>query len=66
VLKKVGRAPGLPTSLVIDPAGCEIGTIAGPAEWASADALALITAALDRGADARARAHSPLGGQAAN
>jgi thiol-disulfide isomerase/thioredoxin len=66
VLKKVGRAPGLPTSLVIDPAGCEIGTIAGPAEWASADALALITAALDRGADARARAHSPLGSQAAN
>jgi thiol-disulfide isomerase/thioredoxin len=66
VLKKVGRAPGLPTSLVIDPAGCEIGTIAGPAEWASADALTLITAALDGEADARARGHSPIGGQAAN
>ena len=55
-LKTVGRAPGLPTSLIIDPAGCEIGTIAGPAEWASADALALVSGALDGEAHARARA----------
>ncbi|HET7806768.1 MAG TPA: TlpA family protein disulfide reductase, partial [Pseudolabrys sp.] len=28
------------------PKGCEIGTIAGPAEWASDDAIKLIKAAL--------------------
>ena len=36
----------MPTTLLIDPHGCEIGTIAGPAEWASKDALKLIEAAL--------------------
>jgi hypothetical protein len=30
----------------VDAAGCEIGTMAGPAEWASKDGVALITAAL--------------------
>lgn len=45
-LKMIGRAAGLPTSLLIDPKGCEIGYIAGPAEWASSDALKLVTAAL--------------------
>jgi thiol-disulfide isomerase/thioredoxin len=45
-LKAVGRAFGMPTTLLIDPAGCEIGTIAGPAEWASDDAIKLIQAAL--------------------
>lgn len=45
-LKGVGRAIGMPTSVLVDGAGCEIGTIAGPAEWASPDALALIEAAL--------------------
>jgi thiol-disulfide isomerase/thioredoxin len=44
-LKSVGRAVGMPTSVLVDGAGCEIGTIAGPAEWSSDDALALITAA---------------------
>ena len=29
-LKLVGRAFGMPTTLLVDPAGCEIGTIAGP------------------------------------
>ena len=33
-------------TLLIDPAGCEIGTIAGPAEWASEDAIKLIQAVL--------------------
>jgi hypothetical protein len=42
----VGRAIGMPTTILVDPAGCEIGTIAGPAEWASEDALALVRAAL--------------------
>jgi thiol-disulfide isomerase/thioredoxin len=45
-LKNIGRAFGMPTTLLIDPHGCEIGTIAGPAEWASKDALKLIEAAL--------------------
>ena len=30
------------------PFGCEIGTIAGPAEWASEDAVRLIETALDK------------------
>jgi thiol-disulfide isomerase/thioredoxin len=45
-LKGVGRALGMPTSVLVDGQGCEIGTIAGPAEWASDDAIQLITAAL--------------------
>jgi thiol-disulfide isomerase/thioredoxin len=45
-LKLVGRAIGMPTTLLVDPVGCEIGTIAGPAEWASEDALKLVHAAL--------------------
>jgi thiol-disulfide isomerase/thioredoxin len=45
-LKSVGRAFGMPTTLLIDPNGCEIGTIAGPADWAGRDALKLIEAAL--------------------
>jgi thiol-disulfide isomerase/thioredoxin len=44
-LKAVGRALGMPTSVLVDGQGCEIGTIAGPAEWASDDAVKLITAA---------------------
>jgi thiol-disulfide isomerase/thioredoxin len=46
-LKLVGKAFGMPTSMLIDAKGCEIGTIAGPAEWASPDAIALIKAALN-------------------
>lgn len=45
-LKLAGKAFGMPTSILIDEAGCEIGTIAGPAEWASEDALRLVRAAL--------------------
>jgi thiol-disulfide isomerase/thioredoxin len=47
-LKAVGRAFGMPTTLLIDPAGCEIGSIAGPAEWASDDAIQLIQAAMGK------------------
>jgi thiol-disulfide isomerase/thioredoxin len=47
-LKEVGRAFGMPTTLLVDPQGCEIGTIAGPAEWASDDAVKLIQAALGK------------------
>jgi thiol-disulfide isomerase/thioredoxin len=45
-LKLVGKAFGMPTSMLIDRSGCEIGSIAGPAEWASDDAVRLIRAAL--------------------
>jgi thiol-disulfide isomerase/thioredoxin len=45
-LKGIGRALGMPTSVLVDGQGCEIGTIAGPAEWASDDAIKLITAAV--------------------
>lgn len=45
-LRKVGRAFGMPTTLVVDAKGCELGYLAGPAEWASEDALALVRAAL--------------------
>jgi thiol-disulfide isomerase/thioredoxin len=45
-LKAVGRALGMPTSVLVDGQGCEIATIAGPAEWGSDDAIKLIKAAL--------------------
>jgi len=45
-LKAIGRAFGMPTTMLIDRQGCEIGTIAGPADWASPDAVTLIKAAL--------------------
>ncbi|MFZ2156023.1 MAG: TlpA disulfide reductase family protein, partial [Bradyrhizobium sp.] len=45
-LKGIGRALGMPTSVLVDRQGCEIATIAGPAEWASDDAVKLIRAAL--------------------
>jgi thiol-disulfide isomerase/thioredoxin len=45
-LKAVGRAFGMPTTLLVDPKGCEIGTIAGPAEWASDDAVKLVQTAI--------------------
>lgn len=47
-LKEKGRAFGMPTTLLIDKYGCEVATLAGPAEWASADAIKFIEAALGR------------------
>jgi thiol-disulfide isomerase/thioredoxin len=47
-LKEIGKAFGMPTTILIDAAGCEIATLSGPAEWASEDALKLITTALGR------------------
>jgi thiol-disulfide isomerase/thioredoxin len=47
-LKAIGKAFGMPTTLLIDPNGCELGVLAGPAEWASEDAVKLIEAALGR------------------
>jgi thiol-disulfide isomerase/thioredoxin len=45
VLKKAGKVLGLPTTMLIDPAGCELGLMPGPADWSSADALNLLGAA---------------------
>ena len=45
-LKNIGKALGMPTSVLVDGQGCEIATIAGPAEWDSDDAVKLITAAI--------------------
>lgn len=47
-LKLAGRAVGLPTTVLVDKQGCEIGYLPGPANWASEDAKALIRAALGR------------------
>jgi thiol-disulfide isomerase/thioredoxin len=45
-LKSIGQALGMPTSVLVDGKGCEIATIAGPAEWDSDDAVKLIRAAV--------------------
>lgn len=45
-LKMAGRATGLPTTYLVGKDGCELATLAGPANWASDDARALIRAAL--------------------
>jgi thiol-disulfide isomerase/thioredoxin len=44
-LKKAGKVVGLPTTIQVDAKGCEIGVMAGPANWASDDAVKLIEAA---------------------
>jgi thiol-disulfide isomerase/thioredoxin len=41
-LRKAGKVVGLPTTLLVDRRGCEIGVMAGPADWSSEDAAKLI------------------------
>ena len=48
VLQKSGHVVGLPTTFVVDPSGCEIALLKGPAEWDSPEALAFMRAALGR------------------
>jgi thiol-disulfide isomerase/thioredoxin len=43
-LRLSGKALGLPTSLLIDKQGCELGVVAGPANWDAPDAAAAIAA----------------------
>lgn len=43
-LKSKGLTLGLPVSLIVAPDGCARAVVAGPAEWASPDALRLIEA----------------------
>jgi thiol-disulfide isomerase/thioredoxin len=45
-LRRAGLAEGMPTTILIDGAGCRLGRMSGPAEWASPEAMALIKAAL--------------------
>jgi thiol-disulfide isomerase/thioredoxin len=45
-LKTAGKAFGMPTTVIVDPSGCEIGNMAGPAEWASDDGVRLVGAAI--------------------
>ncbi len=45
-LKAIDRALGMPTSVLVDGQGCEIATIAGPAQWDSDEAVKLVTAAV--------------------
>ena len=47
-LKSAGKAFGMPTTLIVDRDGCELGVIAGPADWAGEDALRLLRAAIGR------------------
>jgi thiol-disulfide isomerase/thioredoxin len=47
-LKAAGKAFGMPTTLLVDPAGCDLATLAGPAEWASEDAVRLVAAAIGK------------------
>jgi thiol-disulfide isomerase/thioredoxin len=46
-LKEAGKAFGMPTTVIVDRSGCEIGAMAGPAEWASDDGVKLIGAAIN-------------------
>jgi thiol-disulfide isomerase/thioredoxin len=48
-LKAVGKAIGMPTTLLVDSSGCEIATLAGPAEWASDDAVKFVQAVIAKG-----------------
>ncbi|MBV8661506.1 MAG: TlpA family protein disulfide reductase [Hyphomicrobiales bacterium] len=43
-LRLAGKALGLPTSLLIDKDGCQLGVVAGPVDWASDDALKVVEA----------------------
>ena len=47
-LKGAGLAFGMPTTLLLDPQGCVLASLAGPADWASEDARAFVSAALGR------------------
>ncbi|WP_457798708.1 thiol:disulfide interchange protein TlpA [Methylocystis sp. S23] len=46
-LKQAGKALGLPVTMLIDPEGCQVGLMNGPAAWRSADAVALVTKAAE-------------------
>jgi len=43
-MRAAGKALGLPTTLLIDKAGCELGAVAGAVKWDSPDALKVVEA----------------------
>jgi thiol-disulfide isomerase/thioredoxin len=47
-LRAQGRVQGLPTTFVLNRQGCLLAEMAGPANWASEDALALLRKALQK------------------
>ncbi len=47
-LRAARKIEGMPTSVLVAPDGCELALLQGPADWASADAKALIGAAMQR------------------
>jgi thiol-disulfide isomerase/thioredoxin len=47
-LKQAGKVLGLPATFLIDARGCEIGRMAGPAAWASDQAIKLIRTAISK------------------
>ncbi len=47
-LRKEGLVTGLPTTLVVDDRGCLLAEMAGPAEWAGAEATAFLKAVMGR------------------
>jgi thiol-disulfide isomerase/thioredoxin len=49
-LKQSGKALGLPVTMLVDPEGCMVGLMNGPAAWHSADAKALATRAIEAAA----------------
>jgi len=49
-MRQNGKVLGLPTTFLIDPAGCQIGLLSGPAAWDSAEAKALVAAAVSAAA----------------
>ena len=47
-LRKEGLVTGLPTTLLVDDKGCLLAEMAGPAEWAGAEAVAVLKAVVGR------------------
>ncbi|MDP3258468.1 MAG: TlpA disulfide reductase family protein [Bosea sp. (in: a-proteobacteria)] len=47
-LRAARKVEGMPVSLIVDAQGCELAILQGPADWASADAKALIGVAMTR------------------
>ena len=47
-MRAARKVDGMPISLIVDPSGCELALLQGPAEWSSPAAKALIRAALGR------------------
>lgn len=47
-LRAARKVDGMPVSLIVDRDGCELAILPGPADWASADAKALISAAIGK------------------